>query len=94
MLRKQGIRFWDERTFWHEIIYKSLIPILLANREPKVGTKLFINYLIPECSLVPKSYSLFPYFLYTIEFNPYSPFEFLIFYHSSYTYIDYRFLKK
>ena len=25
-VRKQGIRFWDERTFWHEIIYKSLIP--------------------------------------------------------------------
>ena len=24
--RKQGIRFWDERTFWHEIIYNSLIP--------------------------------------------------------------------
>ena len=22
---KQGIRFWDERTFWHEMIYKSLI---------------------------------------------------------------------
>ena len=27
-VRKQGIRFWDERTFWHEIIYKSLIPTL------------------------------------------------------------------
>ena len=25
-VRKQGIRFWDERTFWHEIIYKSVIP--------------------------------------------------------------------
>ena len=25
-VRKQGIRLWDERTFWHEIIYKSLIP--------------------------------------------------------------------
>ena len=24
-VRKQGIRSW-ERTFWHEIIYKSLIP--------------------------------------------------------------------
>ena len=22
-VRKQGIRIWDERTFWHEIIYKS-----------------------------------------------------------------------
>ena len=25
-VRKRGIRFWDERTFWHEMIYKSLIP--------------------------------------------------------------------
>ena len=25
-VRKQEIRFWDERTFWHEIIYKSLTP--------------------------------------------------------------------
>ena len=22
---QQGIRFWNERTFWHEMIYKSLI---------------------------------------------------------------------
>ena len=44
-----------------------------------------MNYLMPECSLVPKSYSLFPYFCSTrpIEFNPYLPFKFLIFYHSS-----------
>ena len=21
-VREQGIRFWDERTFWHEIILK------------------------------------------------------------------------
>ena len=34
---------------------------------------------MPECSLVPKSYSLFPYFCSTIEFNPYLPFKFLIF---------------
>ena len=27
-VQKQGIRFWDKRTFWHEIIYKSLIPTL------------------------------------------------------------------
>ena len=27
-VRKQGIRSWDERTFWHEIIYKSLIPTI------------------------------------------------------------------
>ena len=24
--KETRIRFWDERTFWHEIIYKSLIP--------------------------------------------------------------------
>ena len=42
-------------------------------------------------TLVPKSYSLFPYFCSTIEFNPYLLFEFLIFYHTSlfafYTYM-------
>ena len=42
---------------------------------------------MPECSLVPKSYSLFPYFLYVAllnpKFNPYLLFKFLIFYHSS-----------
>ena len=26
---------------------------------------------MPECSLISKSYSLFPYFLYTIKLNPY-----------------------
>ena len=25
-MRKQGIRFWDERTCWHKIIYNNLIP--------------------------------------------------------------------
>ena len=42
MLQKVGIRFWDERTFWHEIIYKSLIPTFgkpLVDL-PKVGIKL------------------------------------------------------
>ena len=46
-VRKQGIRFWDERTFWHEMIYKSLIPtfgkpsyIRSYWSEPKVGIKL------------------------------------------------------
>ena len=24
--KDNGKRFWDERTFWHEIAYKSLIP--------------------------------------------------------------------
>ena len=37
-VRKQGIRFWDERTFWYEIIYKSLIPTSVGL--PKVGIKL------------------------------------------------------
>ena len=43
-VRKQGIRFWEERAFWHEIIYKKLIPTF--------GSPTF---------------------------NPYLPFEFLIF---------------
>ena len=34
---------------------------------------------MPECSLVPKSYSCFLTFCSTIEFNPYLPFKFLIF---------------
>ena len=41
-VRKQGIRFWDERTFWHEIIYKSLIPTFGSLHSvglPKVGIK-------------------------------------------------------
>ena len=33
---------------------------------------------MPECSLVPKSFSLFPYFCSTIELNPHLPFEFLL----------------
>ena len=43
-VKKQGIRFWDERAFWHEIIYKSLIPTfgsLHAVGLPKVGIKLY-----------------------------------------------------
>ena len=40
-VRKQGIRFWDERTFWHEMIYKSLIPTFGSHIGlPKVGIKL------------------------------------------------------
>ena len=40
---------------------------------------------MPECSLLPKSYSLFPYFRSTIESKVQSllTFKFLIFYHSS-----------
>ena len=45
-VRKQGIRFWDERTFWHEMIYKSLVPTFgslqfIAKGLPKVGIKLY-----------------------------------------------------
>ena len=76
-VRKQEIRFWDDGTFWHETIYKSLISTFGsfdASGFPKVGIKLlYINHLMPEFSLVPKSYSLFPYFL---KLNPYLPFEF------------------
>ena len=38
---------------------------------------------MPECSLIPKSFPCFPTFCSTIEFNPYLPLNFLIFYHSS-----------
>ena len=40
-VRKQGIRFWDERTFWHEMIYKSLIPTFGSLHE------MIYNSLIP-----------------------------------------------
>ena len=40
-VRKQGIRFSDERTFWHEIIYKSLIPTLATT---EVSQKLGLNF--------------------------------------------------
>ena len=71
-VRKQGIRFWDERTFWHEIIYKSLIP----------------TFGKPTCQNVLSSQNLIPCFLTfcsTIESKIQSllTFEFLIFYHSS-----------
>ena len=50
----------------HEIIYKSLIPTFgslhVSGRLAK-SRDTFINYLMPECSLAPKSYSLFPYLL-------------------------------
>ena len=40
-VRKQGIRFWDERTFWYEMIYKSLIPTFGKPKSaPNVGIKL------------------------------------------------------
>ena len=39
---------------------------------------------MPECSLVPNLIPCFLTFCSTIEFNPYLPFKFLIFYHSSY----------
>ena len=38
---------------------------------------------MPECSLVQNLIPCFLTFYSTIEFNPYLPFEFLIFYHSS-----------
>ena len=38
---------------------------------------------MPECSLIPKSYSLLFVALLNPKFNPYLLFKFLIFYHSS-----------
>ena len=43
-VRKQGIRFWDERTFWYEIIYKSLIPTF--GKPTEVSQKIYKS-LIP-----------------------------------------------
>ena len=43
-VRKQGIKIWDERTFWHEIIYKSLIPTFGEN--PKFNPYLLFIFLI------------------------------------------------
>ena len=34
-----------------------------GHEKTKETSKYTINYLMPECSLVPNSYSLFPYFL-------------------------------
>ena len=40
-VRKQGIGFCNERTFWHEMIYKSLFWLTSVYIGlPKVGIKL------------------------------------------------------
>ena len=57
-VRKQGIRFWDERTFWHEIIYKSLIPTFGSLHSvglPKVDVGMFKNIII-YISIYPINY--------------------------------------
>ena len=89
-VRKQGIRFWDKRTFWHEIIYKSLIPTFgsLQVGLPKVGIKL---YKLSHARMFSHLKILFLVSLLSVallnpKFNPYLPFKFLIFYHSSVSY--------
>ena len=45
---EQGIRFWDERTFWYEINLKFNFSLLLTNLSvglPKVEIKLRIIFL-------------------------------------------------
>ena len=82
-VRKQGIRFWNERTFWHEMISKSLIPTFGSLQYvglPKVGIKLLE---IISCQNVLSFQNLIPCFLTfcsTIKLNPYLRFEFLIFF--------------
>ena len=87
-VRKQGIRFWDERTFWHEIIYKSLIPTFGSLHSvglPKVGIKF---YKLSHARMFSRPKILFLVSLLFVallnpKFNPYLLFKFLIFYHSS-----------
>ena len=85
-VRKQGIRFWDERTFWHEIIYKSLIPTF---GKPEVNQKEGLNfYKLSHARMFSRPKILFLVSLLFVallnpKFNPYLPFKFLIFYHSS-----------
>ena len=57
-------------TSWPYLISEFLVAYItiVASDWPRTffTPKVFlfsINYLMPECSLVPKSYSLFPYFL-------------------------------
>ena len=85
-VRKQGIRFWDERTFWHEIIYKSLIPTFGSLQ---VCQKLGLNfYKLSHARMFSRPKILFLVSLLFVallnpKFNPYLLFKFLIFYHSS-----------
>ena len=82
-VRKQGIRFWDERTFWHEIIYKSLIPNF--GKPTEVSQKYGLNfYKLSHARMFSHPKILFLVsLLFVTLFNPYFPFDFLIFYHSS-----------
>ena len=36
-VKKQGIRSWDEKKFWYEIIYKKFIIRTLANLATEVS---------------------------------------------------------
>ena len=71
-VRKQGIRFWDKRTFWHEIIYKSVFPTFSKSTEvsqkshARMFSRLIILFLV---SL------LFVVILHSYFFN----FEFFVF---------------
>ena len=87
-VRKQGIRIWDERTFWHEIIYKSLIPTF--GKPTEVSQKWGLNfYKLSHAKMFSRSKFLFLVSLLFVallnpKFNPYLLFKFLIFYHSLY----------
>ena len=78
-VRKQGIRFWDERTFWHEIIYKSLIPIFGSLQ---VCQKYVLNfYKLSHARMFSRPKILFLVSLLFVallnpKFNPYLPFKF------------------
>ena len=78
-VRKQRIRFWDERTFWHEIIYKSLIPTF-GSPTKLSHAKMFSR---PKILFLVSLLFVALTFCSTIEFNPYLPLKFIILYHSS-----------
>ena len=80
-VRKQGIRFWDERTFWHEIIYKSLIPTFGSVELPKVVYKLSQARMFSRPKILFLVSLLFVALLNSISTQ--LPFEFLTFYQSS-----------
>ena len=74
----------EHRSFWHEIICKKfnfyfwLIPVATYVGLSKVGTKLFINYLMAETSVFSHA-KILSLLFWSTKVDPYSLFKFLIF---------------
>ena len=79
-VNKQGIRFWDERTFWHEIICKSLIPTF--GKPTGMSQKQRLNfYKLSHDRMFSRPKILFLVcLLFVALFNPYLPFKFIFIY--------------